>query len=161
MKNTFVLFPRNLKDAHDSIENLSDPEKAAIYERQIQQAYPLLEKLYRFERDGWTIMAPKTSKEIAEEGHRLHHCVGGYVKRVAMKECIILFLRRTQKLDKPVGTIEVIDNEIVQARGYKNWDLPADAMKFLTKWDAKVLKNAMRQSAVVQNMGLLTEDAAA
>ena len=78
-----------------------------------------------------------------------------------MKECIILFLRRTQKLDKPVGTIEVIDNEIVQARGYKNWDLPADAMKFLTKWDAKVLKNAMRQSAVVQNMGLLTEDAAA
>ena len=91
LKNSFVLFPRDLKDAHDKVASLSDPEKAAIYERQIQQAYPLLEKLYRFERDGWTIMAPKTSKEITEEGHRLHHCVGGYVKRVAMKECIILF----------------------------------------------------------------------
>ena len=161
LKNTFVLFPRDLKDAHDNIENLSDPEKAAIYERQIQQAYPLLEKLYRFERDGWTIKAPKTSKEITEEGHRLHHCVGGYVKRVAMKECIILFLRRTQKLDKPVGTIEVIDNRIVQARGYKNWDLPADAQKFLTKWDAKVLKNTARQAAIAQNIRNLMEERAA
>ncbi len=161
LKNNFVLFPRDLKDAHDNIENLSDPEKAAIYERQIQQAYPLLEKLYRFERDGWTIKAPKTSKEITEEGHRLHHCVGGYVKRVAMKECIILFLRRTQKLDKPVGTIEVIDNRIVQARGYKNWDLPADAQKFLTKWDAKVLKNTARQAAIAQTIRNLMEERAA
>ena len=155
LKNSFVLFPRDLKDAHDKVASLSDPEKAAIYERQIQQAYPLLEKLYRFERDGWTIMAPKTSKEITEEGHRLHHCVGGYVKRVAMKECIILFLRRTQKLDKPVGTIEVIDNAIVQARGYDNGDLPADAKKFLTKWEAKILKNTTRQSAIAQNMHTL------
>lgn len=100
-------------------------------------------------------MAPKTSKEITEEGHRLHHCVGGYVKRVAMKECIILFLRRTQKLDKPVGTIEVIDNAIVQARGYDNGDLPADAKKFLTKWEAKILKNTTRQSAIAQNMHTL------
>ena len=155
LKNSFVLFPRDLKDAHDKVASLSDPEKAAIYERQIQQAYPLLEKLYRFERDGWTIMAPKTSKEITEEGHRLHHCVGGYVKRVAMKECIILFLRRTQKLDKPEGTIEVIDNAIVQARGYDNGDLPADAKKFLTKWEAKILKNTTRQSAIAQNMHTL------
>lgn len=66
-----------------------------------------------------------------------------------MKECIILFLRRTKELDKPVGTIEVIDNLIVQARGYDNWDLPADAKKFLTKWDAKVLKNTARQALIL------------
>ena len=106
-------------------------------------------------------MAPKTSKEITEEGHRLHHCVGGYVKRVAMKECIILFLRRTKELDKPVGTIEVIDNLIVQARGYDNWDLPADAKKFLTKWDAKVLKNTARQALIAQNIRNPVEEMAA
>ena len=65
------------------------------------------------------------------------------------------FLRRTQKLDKPIGTIEVIDNAIVQARGYDNGDLPADAKKFLTKWEAKILKNTTRQSAIAQNMHTL------
>lgn len=78
-----------------------------------------------------------------------------------MKECIILFLRRTKELDKPVGTIEVIDNLIVQARGYDNWDLPADAKKFLTKWDAKVLKNTARQALIAQNIRNPVEEMAA
>ena len=49
----------------------------------------------------------------------------------------------------------MIDNAIVQARGYDNGDLPADAKKFLTKWEAKILKNTTRQSAIAQNMHTL------
>ena len=55
----------------------------------------------------------------------------------------------------------MIDNLIVQARGYDNWDLPADAKKFLTKWDAKVLKNTARQALIAQNIRNPVEEMAA
>jgi len=161
MKSSFVLFPRNLKEAHDRVMELSDTEKSEVYERQIQQANPLVKALYQYEKDGWMIVAPKTAKEITDEGISLHHCVDRYIKRVAMKECVILFLRKASEPDKPFGTIELVDDDVAQARGFDNRALPDNAEKFLAKWKQQVLYNPRRKALASQSLPQIEENMAA
>ena len=95
------------------------------------------------------IVPPKTAAEIVEEGHALHHCVGGYVSRVANKECVILFLRKKEEPDKPFYTIEVRDGEVQQIRGYDNCDPPPKVEAYMKMWEQKKLLPAavMQQAA--------------
>ena len=95
------------------------------------------------------IVPPKTAAEIVEEGHALHHCVGGYVSRVANKECMILFLRKKEEPDKPFYTIEIKNGAVQQIHGYDNCDPPPMVEKYLKVWKQKKLLPvaAMQQAA--------------
>lgn len=147
MSSSFVLFPRNLLEAHDQVMDLSDSDKARIYDNQIANQYNELLPQYQFSTKRFMIVLPKTAAELTKEGQKLHHCVGGYVKRVAMRECTILFLRKASAPDQPFCTIEIADNRVVQARGMNNKPLPPDADKFLEQWKARVLQVPMRAAA--------------
>lgn len=141
MTSSFVLFPRDLPAAHDKVMNLSDPEKAKAYDRQIATMYPEFRKRYCFEDDGFMIVAPKTAMEIEEEGNALHHCVGSYVSRVALHESIILFLREKDRPSTPYCTLEVVNGELTQYRCQNNLEPPPKVMKFLDVWKDRVLNN--------------------
>lgn len=141
MTSSFVLFPRDLPAAHDRVMGLSDPEKARAYDHQISAMYPELKKRYCFEDDGFMIIAPKTATEIEEEGNALHHCVGSYVKRVALHESIILFLREKERPSTPYCTLEVVDGELTQYRCKSNLEPPPKVIQFLDVWKGRVLNN--------------------
>ena len=97
---------------------------------------------------GFTIVPPKTAAEIVEEGHALHHCVGGYVSRVTNKECVILFLRKKEEPDKPFYTIEIRNGEVQQIRGYDNCDPSPMVEAYMKLWrKKKLLPAAMQQAA--------------
>ena len=139
MKNSIVLFPRDLIEAHNKAVALADKKKRESYEREIAVSYPEWVERYAYEKDGMLIMPPKSSAEIVAEGQALHHCVGDYVERVANKECVILFLREADRPDKPFCTLEVKDAQLLQARGEWNHDPTKEAKIFLDRWKANVL----------------------
>lgn len=139
LKNDFVLFPRQLPEAHDKVNDLSDKETSAAYDNQIAKAFAEMQQRYQFKEAGYMIVPPHSSKEIVEEGHKLHHCVGTYVKKVVKQDCVILFVRREDKPDEPFCTVEVIDGDVNQARCYKNQDPPPGVKGFLSLWKQKVL----------------------
>ena len=141
LSNPFVLFPRDLPAAHDKVTNLSEPETAEAYQRQISGMYPELTRRYAFEKDGYMIVAPKTVMEIQAEGSTLHHCVGSYVKRVVQRESCILFLRRSDRPEEPFCTLEVCDGVLVQYRAEYNHAPPSDAEAFLREWVSEVLEH--------------------
>lgn len=116
LTDDFILFPRHLKDAHDRVSEMFSNRKAEIYNQKIAAAYESCVKQYQLTKYGLTVVPPKTAAEIVEEGHALHHCVGGYVSRVANKECVILFLRKKEEPDKPFYTIEVIVRRIMEEK---------------------------------------------
>ncbi len=89
--------------------------------------------------DGMKIVCPTVPDDVVAEGHALHHCVGGYVDRVAKRECIILFLRRCSEEKKPFYTIEVKNRRVVQVRGMKNCSATPEVYKFMERWEKKVL----------------------
>lgn len=149
LTDDFILYPRHLKEAHDRASEMFSKRRSEIYNQKIAAEYAGLLKQYRMARYGLMIVPPKTAAEIVEEGHALHHCVGGYVSRVANKECVILFLRKKEEPDKPFYTIEVRDGEVKQIRGYDNCDPPPKVEAYMKMWEQKKLLPAavMQQAA--------------
>lgn len=139
MKNDFVLFPDNLPQEHDRVNELSEPEILEAYNTKISKDYMRLNSRYSYEKLGFMIIPPKSADEIVAEGHKLHHCVGNYVKSVVKNECVILFLRRAEKPDKPYCTIEIKKGEIAQARMNQNKQPPKKVDNFLRLWESNVL----------------------
>lgn len=149
LSDDFILFPRHLKDAHDRTSEMFNTRKVEIYNKKIAEQYESLLKQYQMTRLGFTILPPKTASEIVDEGHALHHCVGGYVSRVANKECAILFLRDTKKPDTPFYTIEVRDGTVAQIRGDDNCDPTPRVRLYMKAWEQMMLQPAaeMQQAA--------------
>ncbi len=140
MTNSFVLFPAHLKEAHDNTSKLFNEQKARIWNACITEAYPALTEQYRFEKADLLICAPRSSDEIVHEGQVLHHCVNGYVERVAKHQTTILFLRKKEEPDKPYYTIEVKQNMVYQIRGDHNCGTTEKIDRFMDAWKtAKLL----------------------
>ena len=145
--DSFVLFPKNLPEAHDLASILIDVKKKEIYNKQIQEAYKGLLEQYRFTKNGLTLIPPKTAKEIVVEGHFLHHCVNSYVERVAEGKCVILFIRETSDIEKPFYTLEIHNGQIVQIQGKHHCKPTPKVKKFLELWKNKKLLPAYRAEA--------------
>ena len=147
MKNSFVLYPRDLQQAHDRLSARIQAKLDAKRRRGFMAAYRRIMSSLDFELEGMTIVYPQKPEDIEAEGNALHHCVGGYVSRVAEKECIILFLRQTEELQKSFYTIEVRDQKVVQVRGMQNCEPTPEVNNFMEAWEHRVLQRAKLPTA--------------
>lgn len=134
MKNSFVLYPKDLQKSHDRTARRYEHKKDAKIKRDFIVAYRQLSGRLDFEKDGLKIVYPNTPDDVAAEGHALHHCVGGYVERVAERECMILFLRKCADEAKSFYTIEVRGQEVVQVRGMGNCGMTPEVEAFVAAW---------------------------
>jgi predicted RNA-binding Zn-ribbon protein involved in translation (DUF1610 family) len=140
--DSFVLFPRDLSEAHNQASALYDTRKNAIFDKAIREAYKALAERYRFSKDGFTIIPPRTAGEIVAEGHALHHCVHSYVERVAEGGCVILFIRQRGSIKEPFYTVELRGGKITQIHGLQHRAPTPEVMKFLETWERKKLAAA-------------------
>lgn len=147
MTNSFVLYPKNLREAHDKVQGRVKARADAKMRRDFKAAMLAISGHLDFEMDGMKLILPTTPEELAEEGNALHHCVGGYVDRIARKECIILFLRRCEEVSKPFYTVEIRNRKVVQVRGWDNGDPTPEVEKFMNRWERQVLLRAVSPAA--------------
>ena len=99
--------------------------------------YDQRKEKFEYADDNFSIIVPEEMNKITKEGVYLHHCVGGYVNRVAEGRTNILFLRKNDDIDIPFFTIEVSNsNEIIQIHGLYNCWLgnEPEAVKFVINW---------------------------
>ncbi len=148
--DSFVLFPRYLKEAHDLANKLLENQRRRERERKerknkkeankvMAKLYRTLCEKYRFTSNGLTVIPPKTAEEIISEGHKLHHCVGRYYTSHANGNCIILFIRKEDSADTPYYTMEVQDGEVQQVRGKDNNSAIPDIQSFVDLWKKEML----------------------
>ena len=145
--DSFILFPKNLPEAHDQASILFDTKKQAIFDKAIREAYKPLREQYFFSKDGLTIIPPKTAKEIVTEGHALHHCVHTYVERVAKGRCVVLFVRQKDNIKEPFYTVEVKDGRVIQIHGTRHSAPTPEVNEFLELWAQKKLATASMPKA--------------
>lgn len=129
---------------HNMLIEINIADKEARNKEEQERLNKLAAKLYdqrkeKFEYadENFSIVVPNEMNKITKEGVYLHHCVGGYVSRVAEGKTNILFLRRNEEIDIPFFTIEVNNhNEVVQIHGlYNRWlGNEPDAVKFVIDW---------------------------
>lgn len=117
---------RDLDAAHQEMVMQSDAKK--IKEKsmtadekytQIPKLIKQLSKVYMYKDEKYQIVIPKSASDIIEEGHVLHHCVGGdnYLRAHNRQTSTILFLRHSKNPDIRFVTIEIKKDHIVQWYG--------------------------------------------
>ena len=139
VKNNFILFPRELKAAHDSVAKTLKDKRTAEHEKAIAGSFDEWQKRYQYQSKELMMIPPHSAKEIVDEGAALHHCVRLYVKNVAEKKSVILFVRSVDEPDKSLCTVEVKDGQVTQARGFDNEEPPAQITAFIEQWKQRVL----------------------
>lgn len=128
-------YPRYLKSEHDilvtKINNLRRLEQDSIIESLVEENSKFI-----YEGKNLSILIPQNALDIINEGADLHHCVASYVDKVINGQCVILFMRSNDNLDKSLVTIEydIQNNMIVQARGLCNRNLTKKEYDFLKKY---------------------------
>lgn len=135
LTDKYLIYPNSLKREHDKASR----KITQVQNEKINEAFRKRAKeneKYEWENDRFKVLIPHEITELYEEGRRLSHCVGSYGQYVADGSRIIAFIRKVDDVDTPLCTIEIRDNQIVQARGYSN--RPADNIpyvrKFMTAW---------------------------
>jgi hypothetical protein len=73
-----------------------------------------------YKEDAFSVIVPDSLKDIANEGISLHHCVKSYIGAVLAGETNILFIRKTDDLEKPFYTLEVKHGTVRQCHGFGN-----------------------------------------
>ena len=140
MGNSFVLYPKNLREAHDRVARRVKIKADAQLRRDFKAAMQAISGRLDFEADGMKMVLPANADDLAAEGNALHHCVGSYADRVARKECIILFLRQCEDLTTPFYTVEVRGGKVVQVQGKYHRDPTPEVAAFMDRWERQVLR---------------------
>lgn len=158
LDNKFIYMPNNFKKVHDrtaeEYKALQDKKAAAEKKRReklaakkMAETKKAMEEIFsrndgvdafQIKGKGLILVVPQSGDEIRKEGEVLHHCVGGYVDRVARGETNIFFIRKADHPEKSYFTMEWRDNKIIQCRGFKNCGMPADVQAFVKVFEKKM-----------------------
>lgn len=158
LDNKFIYMPNNFKKVHDrtaeEYKALQDKKAAAEKKRReklaakkMAETKKAMEEIFsrndgvdafQIKGKGLILVVPQSGDEIRKEGEALHHCVGGYVDRVARGETNIFFIRKADHPEKSYFTMEWRNNKIIQCRGFKNCGMPADVQAFVKVFEKKM-----------------------
>lgn len=58
----------------------------------------------------YMVVVPQKPQDLVKEGQEMHHCVGGYVKRVLSQQCYIVFVRHKNSPNECYITAEIMPN---------------------------------------------------
>lgn len=137
MAESGVLFPRDLRDAHEKTTTLVEIKENKDHDRKIRKRAATLTKQYAFsdEESGLLIRPISNVGELVIEGKRLHHCVGRYAKDYAEGKTNIFCIRKAKEPDTPYYTLELSNRRnIVQCRGLRNCSITSEIKSFEEKW---------------------------
>jgi len=147
MKNSFVLYPKDLQQSHDRVQKRFKIKENEQLLKNFKNAVQDARKHMAFEAGGMKIVVPTTPGELAAEGNALHHCVGRYAGSVAKKECMILFVRKCCEIDKPYYTVEIRGQEVIQVRGVGNCAATPEIQSFIDAFKQQVLQRSIERAA--------------
>ena len=141
LKNNRYAFPKNLKEAHDKLENQYEVQCNEIMRKAIRKRGKEL-SVNTFQDNKFIILPAFTLKALQDESKQQRNCVRTYAERYAEGKCDIYFLRNVKNIKKSLVTVEVKNNKVVQSRIKNNDDPNKTQLAFLNKWEQKVLKGA-------------------
>lgn len=132
ISNKFDRYPRHFLTTHriasrnyNRLKTYFDEE---AFKKQIDTS---MEKTFGY----YCFIYPKSTQEIKDEAVSQHNCVASYVSDVINGVCHILFLRRKDKPNESLVTIEVRNNKIVQAKKRFNDDVTKEEQVAIDRWN--------------------------
>ena len=99
-----------------------------------------INKQYECSFGNYTFVYPNSTQDIKDKAVQMSNCVSSYIDKVINGECHILFLRKKDSPDKSLVTIEVRNNQIVQARRKFNDPVNEEEQKVIDAFNNKFAK---------------------
>ena len=88
---------------------------------------------------------PKSTQDMKDEAAQQSNCIASYIQRVIDEECDILFLRKKEDIDKSLVTLEVRNNQIVDAKQKYNMPVSEKQQEIINKWNKWRLKKYKKE----------------
>lgn len=139
MKDKSILYPKNIKQAHDKTLKEYEDKKDKLLNNSIMKRSKKL-KCNVFETKKYIIFPAKNMDSLIDEASQQNNCVRTYAERIANGECDIYFMRLVNDKEHSLVTVEVKDNKVVQKRTKNNQITTKSQDKFLQLWEDKILK---------------------
>ena len=144
LKDTKNAFPHDFARMHD----LRVDEEAARKAKERREEAKKLERGFRAAGEKWAataihksglvVIIPTATRELVNEGERLHHCVGkmGYDKKVADGKSVIAFVRKEEEPETPFVTCEyrLDKRELTQTYGDHDSTPEEYVIAFAKEW---------------------------
>ncbi len=111
-------------------------------------------KLYEGRVGKYLIMAPRTPKDMIEEGQMQSNCVASYIDRVADGHTMIFFMRLRKDPERSLVTIEVRDGHLVQVKARFNKRPTDEQNEAVETW----FRNSFRKPKQVSLLEYRPED---
>ena len=131
-----TLYSSYLKQTHDITSRNYEVKLTEEQAEMFEKAYKDF-KSFVTEDKTYSIVRPKNADDVKHEGSALNHCVYSYLSKIIKRNCLIVFLRETKATDKPLVTIEMENEAIVQARGASNRSITEDEYKAICEYAKK------------------------
>ena len=133
----FDKYPRNFLTTHKiacrNYNRLKKEFPEEIFRKRITPEYECSFGDYQF-------IYPKSTQEIKDEAVQQNNCVASYIDDVIDDKCHIMFLRKKDKPNDSLVTIEIRNNKIVQAKRKFNYPVTDEDQKAIDAWDKKFSK---------------------
>ena len=126
-----TLYSSYLKQTHDIASRNYKLFISEQDEKKFEEHYKNVKAVYYGD---YVIMPPKNTRDVRQEGNSLNHCVASYIKRIIDNETTILFLRKKDKKDESLITLEVRNGNIVQARGACNRKVNKEELSVIKRY---------------------------
>lgn len=143
-----VLFPPDLEAAHArtiaAVKHKANAKSRKAFREEIDRL-----SWMQWKKGGLLIRLPTDGDELVAEGAYLHHCVGGYVDRMANGKTTILLIRRIEEPDKPFYTLEWLNGQVQQCRTTHNFDYKKDpeVLAFVDAWVKKIASKGKKKKS--------------
>ena len=138
LKNNKYVFPKNLKESHDSLEKQYKIKNKELISTAIKNRYSELLK-NKFSNNKFIIFPANSLESLQNESAQQNNCVRTYAEKYANRKCDIYFMRNISNPDKSLVTVEVINNKVVQSRIKNNLSPNKCQLDFLDNWEHNTL----------------------
>lgn len=137
LSDKYDKYPRHFLTTHQiAIRNYQRMKKEfseELFKKRINKQYECSFGNYAF-------VYPDSTQDIKDEAVQMSNCVSSYIDKVINGECHILFLRKKDSPDKSLVTIEVRNNQIVQARRKFNDPVSEEEQNVIDAFNNKFAK---------------------
>ena len=127
-------FPRHFLTTHKiacrNYNRLKKEFPEELFKKRINFDYECKYKDYVF-------IYPRCVQDIKDEAVNQNNCVASYIDSVIDGNCHILFLRKKDSHDNSLVTIEVRNNQIVQAKRKFNYPVTEEDQEAIDYWNKK------------------------
>ena len=135
MTDKSILFPKNLRSAHEHTMKLVDYEANKEKYKKFAKRVGKLQKL-AYHNGKFMVTVPESPADLKAEGAALSHCVARYAEDMADGKTIIVFIRRANAPDIPFYTLEYQNSAVRQCRTKNNssFENDAEVKAFVEEW---------------------------